>query len=87
MFVKGEHERQMAYVANTACDRNSFVLAFHLGAGNTHDSQMFHEVYKKLNSFQGEIKSVDVDAGYRTPGIMREIAKEVPCRLCHISAP
>ena len=34
MFVKGEHERQMAYVANTACDRNSFVLAFYLGACN-----------------------------------------------------
>ena len=75
MFVKGEHERQMAYVANTACDKNNFVLGFHLGAGNIHDSQMFHEVYKKLELFRDEIKAVAVDAGYKTPGIMREITQ------------
>ena len=73
MFVKGEHERQLAYVANTACDRHNFVLGFHLGAGNIHDSQMFHEVFKKLEAFKSEIKAVAVDAGYKTPGIMREI--------------
>ena len=73
MFVKGEHERQLAYVANTACDKHNFVLGFHLGAGNIHDSQMFHEVFKKLEVFKSEIKAVAVDAGYKTPGIMREI--------------
>ena len=26
MFVKGEHERQFAYEAHTACDRKGFVL-------------------------------------------------------------
>lgn len=73
LFVKGEHERCFAYVANTACDRHNFILNFALGAGNIHDSQMFHEVYKKLTSFMNEIKAVAVDAGYKTPGIMREI--------------
>ena len=73
MFVKGEHERQLAYVANTACDKHNFVLGFHLGAGNIHDSQMFHEVFKKLEVFKSDIKAVAVDAGYKTPGIMREI--------------
>ena len=73
MFVKGEHERQLAYVANTACDKHNFVLGFYLGAGNIHDSQMFHEVFKKLYVFKSEIKAVAVDAGYKTPGIMREI--------------
>lgn len=73
MFVKGEHERQLAYVANTACDKHNFVLGFYLGAGNIHDSQMFQEVFKKLEVFKSEIKAVAVDAGYKTPGIMREI--------------
>lgn len=73
MFVKGEHERQLAYVANTACDRHNFVLGFHLGAGNIHDSQMFQEVFRKLEAFKSEIKAVAVDAGYKIPGIMREI--------------
>ena len=61
--------RQLAYVANTACDRHNFVLGFHLGAGNIHDSQMFHEVFKKLEAFKSEIKAVAVDAGYKTPGM------------------
>ncbi len=26
MFVKGEHERQFAYEAHTACDKHGFVL-------------------------------------------------------------
>ena len=34
---------------------------------------MFHEVFKKLEVFKSEIKAVAVDAGYKTPGIMREI--------------
>ena len=73
LFVKGEHERCMAYVANTACDRHNFILGFHVGAGNIHDSQMFHDVYKKMSPFADEIETVAVDAGYKTPGIMREI--------------
>lgn len=73
MFVKGEHERQMAYVANTAYDKHNFVLAFQLVASNINDSQMFHEVYKKLEHFQSEIEVLAVDSGYKTSGIMREI--------------
>ena len=63
----------MAYVANTACDRHNFILGFHVGAGNIHDIQMFHDVYKKMSPFADEIETVAVDAGYKTPGIMREI--------------
>ena len=73
LFVKGEHERCMAYVANTACDRHNFILGFHVDAGNIHDSQMFHHVYEKVAPFADEIEAVAVDAGYKTPGIMREI--------------
>lgn len=73
MFVKGEHERCFAYVANTACDRHNFILGFEVRAGNIHDSQMFHEVYKKLKGRLETTESIAVDAGYKTPGIMKEI--------------
>lgn len=38
LFVKGEHERQFAYEAHTACDRKGFVLGVEVTAGNIHDS-------------------------------------------------
>ena len=38
MFVKGEHERQFAYEAHTACDKRGFVLGVEVTAGNVHDS-------------------------------------------------
>ena len=38
MFVKGEHERQFAYEAHTACDKRGFVLGVQVTAGNIHDS-------------------------------------------------
>ena len=71
LFVKGEHERCFAYSAQTACDKHGFVLDFEVGAGNLHDGQMFHELYKKMDLSQTQI--VAVDAGYKTPGVVREI--------------
>ena len=81
MFCKGEHERQFAYVANTACDRHNFILGFHLGAGNIHDNQMFQHVYPEIIKRFPEVQTVAVDAGYKTPGIMKEIidSKRIPC--------
>ena len=38
MFMKGEHERQFAYEAHTACDKNGIVLAVEVTAGNVNDS-------------------------------------------------
>ena len=73
MFIKGEHERCFAYVANTACDKHNFILGVHLDAGNLHDSQVFHNIYEKLGTWLPEAEAVAVDAGYKTPGIMREI--------------
>ena len=73
LFVKGEHERCFAYVTNTACDKHNFILDYYVGAGNSHDSQAFHELYKKLPELLTATEAVAVDAGYKTPGIMREI--------------
>ena len=71
LFVKGEHERCFAYSTQTACDKNGFVLGFEVSAGNVHDGQLFHELYKKLDL--SKTQTVTVDAGYKTPGVVREI--------------
>ena len=81
MFHKGEHEKQFAYVANTACDKNNFILDFVLGAGNIHDSMMFGGVYDKVINRFPEIEAVAIDAGYKIPAIMKKIIDngKVPC--------
>lgn len=73
LFHKGEHEKCFAYVANTACDRHNFVLDFEVGAGNIHDSRMFDGLYEKLLEKFPKIQTVAVDAGYKTPWIMKQI--------------
>jgi transposase len=73
VFHKGEHQKCFAYVANTACDRHNFILDFELGAGNIHDSVMFDGLYEKVLKHFPEIETVAVDAGYKTPWIMKQI--------------
>lgn len=67
MFHKGEI-RQFAYVANTACDKNNFVLDFVVGAGNIHDSVMFDEVYDRGAKRFPKVETVAVDARYKKRG-------------------
>ena len=45
MFVKGEHERQFAYEAHTACDKHGFVLGVEVTSGNVSDSVAWDAVY------------------------------------------
>lgn len=71
LFVKGEHERCFAYSSQTACDKNGFVLGFELVAGNVHDNQSFHQLYDKLDL--KDTKIVALDAGFKTPSVMRKI--------------
>jgi transposase len=80
LFHKGEHEKCFAYTANTACDRHNFILDFDVAAGNTHDSRMFDGLYAKLVKQFPQIKVVTVDAGYKTPWIMKQIidSRRVP---------
>ena len=81
MFHKGEHEKQFAYVANTACDRHNFILDFVLSAGNIHDSMMFSKVYEKVVKRFPKILTVAIDSGYKTPAIMKQIidSGRIPC--------
>ena len=73
MFVKGEHERQFAYEAHTACDGNGFILGVEVTAGNVHDSVAWDSVYAKITAKFPEIEFLAMDAGYKTPWIAKRI--------------
>ena len=80
LFHKGEHEKQMAYVAGTACDKRNFILGFSVAPGNTHDSVMFDDIYNKTVAYFPEVEAVVADSAYRTPWIAKKIIddKRVP---------
>ena len=71
MFVKGEHERQFAYEAHTACDKHGMVLGVAVTAGNVHDSVAWDEVYNEVTG-KFEVQFVTMDAGYKTPWIAKK---------------
>lgn len=63
MFVKGEHERQFAYVDQVACDKHGWILGFDVNSGNMHDSKAFLPFFEKdLLSFKPDV--ICCDAGY-----------------------
>ena len=72
MFVKGEHERQFAYEAHTACDKKGFVLGVEVTAGNVHDSVAWDNLYDKV-SLQFDTTFITMDAAYKTPWIAKKI--------------
>ncbi|MDR3215359.1 MAG: hypothetical protein LBT75_03665 [Bacilli bacterium] len=77
MFHKGEHELQIAYLAQTSCDINGFIFNTEIVPANLHDSSTFHNVFKNtIDIFgvgDGGIKSIELDAGYKNPSIAKEI--------------
>ena len=76
MFVKGEHKRQFAYEAHTACDKNGFVLEVEVTPGNVHDSVAFDDVYEKLVENHPEIETIVADSAYKTPNICKRIFED-----------
>ncbi len=73
LFVKGEHERQFAYEAHTACDRNGIVLAVEVTPGNVHDSVAWDALYDAVTEKFEEVEFVTMDAGYKTPWIAKKV--------------
>ena len=69
VFHKGEHKKVFAYSANTACDKNNFVLT----PGNYHDSSAFAELYQQVTTSYPNISTIVADLGYRTPAIAKLI--------------
>jgi transposase len=75
MFVKGEHERQFAYEAHTACDSHGFVLGVEVTAGNVHDSVAWDKVYDAVTE-KYNVQFVTMDAGYKTPWIAKKTLED-----------
>ena len=73
MFVKGDHKRQFAYEAHTACDKNGYVMETAVTPGNVHDSVEFDDVYDKVTEKFPEIETVVADSAYKTPHIAKKI--------------
>ncbi len=76
LFVKGEHKRQFAYEAHTACDGNGFVLETVVTPGNVHDSVAFDDVYDKVTETFPEIKTIVADSAYKTPHICKKVFED-----------
>jgi len=73
VFHKGEHEVQFAYEAHTACDARGYVLGYEVTAGNVHDSVAFDTVYDRVTDAFPQVRTVAMDAAYRTPWICRRV--------------
>ena len=82
LFVKGEHERQFAYTAQVACDKNGWALGFDLNPGNMHDSAAFLPFFDRLQPmYHASIWCAD--AGYAN----NLIAHHVQTNNCHLLVP
>ena len=73
LFVKGEHKKQFAYEAHTACDKHGFVLETVVTPGNIHDSVAFDEVYDNVTERFPQIETVVADSAYKTPHICKKV--------------
>ncbi len=70
-FHKGEHKQVFAYTAETACDKNGWIVGFSVHRGNEHDSTTFPEIYEKIKH-EG-LETVVLDAGYKIPAIAKKL--------------
>ena len=73
LFVKGDHKRQFAYEAHTACDKNGYILETVVTPGNVHDSVAFDDVYDKVTEKFPGVKTVVADSAYKTPHICKKV--------------
>ena len=73
LFVKGDHKRQFAYEAHTACDKHGYVLETVVTPGNVHDSVAFDDVYDKVTEKFPEVETIVADSAYKTPHICKKV--------------
>ena len=76
LFVKGDHKKQFAYEAHTACDKHGFILETVVTPGNVHDSVAFDEVYDKVTERFPEVETVVADSAYKTPHICKKVFED-----------
>lgn len=91
IFNKGEHEVQAAYLAQTICDDNGFILSTKVNPANLHDSTTFEEPYNEVieryGVGEGKICSIALDAGFKTPAVLRRIFESGVTPLLPYTAP
>ena len=87
LFVKGEHKRQFAYEAHTACDKNGFVLETVVTPGNVHDSVAFDEVYDKVTGNSPQVEAVVADAAYKNASYLQESVRRWQSPFHSLQAP
>ena len=73
LFVKGDHKKQLAYEAHTACDVHGVVLAVEVTPGNVHDSVPFDDVYDKVVERFPDVHAFVADSAYKTPHICKKV--------------
>ena len=73
LFVKGEHKRQFAYEAHTACEKNGYVVGVEVTPGNVHDSVAFDDVYDEVVEKYPEVETIVADSAYKTPHICKKV--------------
>ena len=76
LFVKGDHKRQFAYEAHTACDKHGFILETVVTPGNVHDSVAFDEVYDRVTAAFPETETIVADSAYKTPHICKKVFED-----------
>ena len=76
MYHKGEHEKQLAYEAHTACDRHGMVLDVEVTPGNVNDSVAFDAIYEKVVGKFAETEFIVMDAGYKKPWIAKRVFED-----------
>ena len=76
LFVKGDHKRQFAYEAHTACDKHGFVLETVVTPGNVHDSVAFDDVYDRVTAAFPETETIVADSAYKTPHICKKVFED-----------
>jgi len=68
-FHKGEHKQVFAYLLQTVCDKNGWILGYTVNKGNYNDGRTFKALYDKIKSMN--IEALVADAGYKTPAIAK----------------
>ena len=73
LLVKGEHKKQLAYEAHTACDVHGVVLAVEVTPGNVHDSVAFDDEYDHVVEQFPNVRTFVADSAYKKPHICKKV--------------
>ena len=63
MFHKEEYKKCFAYTAQTAYDKNGYIMNTTINPRNVHNSTAFDELYNRLKARYPEIETIVTDAG------------------------